>query len=314
MTVENGSSAAPEEQGGRATAWFQLLRPPNLLTVPGDSVAGFAAASTLTGAPPDSSLALAIGAGLCLYMFGLVTNDVFDLAEDTRDRPQRPLPSGLVPVTHAYAAAAALVLTGVVLAFFAGPLSGYAALAISCTVVLYNAVLKHNRLAGPIAMGLCRGLDVMLGAAATVPDEAFSMPVLLSALLVSAYIAALTAIAARETSAFRGRVIRFLPVSAAAAGLAAIWSLLRSPQGDALVPAGVLTACALLWPSFMATSLSDGAPPRIIQQVIGGLIRNLLFLEAALVAFFRPDLLYLSAALLLAFPISRRISRRFYAS
>jgi hypothetical protein len=163
-------------------------------------------------------------------------------------------------------------------------------------------------------MGLCRGLDVMLGAAATHPASIVTMPVLLTAMLVAFYIAALTAIAARETEAFRGRSIRFAPVCAAAAGLAVIWSLLEPPQGDALVPAGVLTACALLWPSFMATSLSDGAPPSIIQQVIGGLIRNLLFLEAALVAFFRPDLLYLSAALLLAFPISRRISRRFYAS
>ncbi|MBI5843945.1 MAG: UbiA family prenyltransferase [Deltaproteobacteria bacterium] len=313
MTGENGTGS-PEEQGGRSMAWMQLLRLPNLLTVPGDAIAGFAAASTLTGATLDSGLALAIGAGLCLYMFGLVTNDVLDLAEDQRDRPSRPLPSGLVPVTHAYAAAAALGLSGVVLAFFAGPLAGYTALALSCAVVLYNALFKNIPVAGPLVMGLCRGLNVMLGAAATLPDSAFSTPVLLSALLVSCYIAALTAIAARETEAFRGRMIRFLPVCAAALGLAAIWSFLQPPEGDDIVPAGVLTACALLWPSFMATSLSDGAPPQIIQQVIGGLIRNLLFLEAALVAFFRPDLLYLSAALLLAFPISRRISRRFYAS
>jgi len=293
---------------------MQLLRLPNLFTVPGDAIAGFAAASLSSMAAPGLSLALAAGAGLCLYMFGMVTNDVMDLAEDARDRPFRPLPSGLIPVTHAYAAAAALGLCGIILAYSAGPAAGSTALVLLCMVLLYNGLAKHRPVIGPIVMGLCRGLNVMLGAAATNPGSLFLMPVLLAALLVAFYIAALTAVAARETEAFRGRIIRFAPVCAASACLAAIWILLPSPEGDALVPAGVLTAGALLWPSFMAGTLSEGAPPQAIQEVIGGLIRNLLFIEAALVAFFRPDLLYLSAALLLAFPISRRISRRFYAS
>ncbi|MCP8713015.1 UbiA family prenyltransferase, partial [Streptomyces sp. AC04842] len=74
----------------RAAAWAELLRLPALFTVPGDTLAGVAAA----GGRPDPRALLPIGSSLCLYAAGMVLNDWADRAEDAVERPHRPLPSG----------------------------------------------------------------------------------------------------------------------------------------------------------------------------------------------------------------------------
>src|SRR5690242_3666498 len=71
--------------------WLQLFRAPNLLTVPGDPLAGYLLASF---GSVDDKLSLAIGASLSFYAGGLLLNDLADLPEDRRERPNRPLPSG----------------------------------------------------------------------------------------------------------------------------------------------------------------------------------------------------------------------------
>ena len=73
-------------------AWLQLLRAPNLLTVAGDPIVGF----MLAGAFAEHTVVplRLIWAGLASVLFycaGLVHNDLCDLAEDRRDRPDRPL-------------------------------------------------------------------------------------------------------------------------------------------------------------------------------------------------------------------------------
>ena len=87
---------------GRARAWAELLRLPALFTVPGDALAGAAAAGA---ARPNSRTLLAIGSSLCLYEAGMALNDWADHAEDAVERPHRPLPSGRVHPASALAAA-----------------------------------------------------------------------------------------------------------------------------------------------------------------------------------------------------------------
>ncbi|MYW10080.1 prenyltransferase, partial [Streptomyces sp. SID2563] len=69
-----------------ARAWAELLRISALFTVPGDALAGAAAATRR----PDRSTALAMGASLCLYEAGMALNDWADRDEDAVDRPHRP--------------------------------------------------------------------------------------------------------------------------------------------------------------------------------------------------------------------------------
>src|SRR5208282_981035 len=95
-------------------------------------------------------------------------NDFFDLEQDRRERPFRPLPSAKISQGSAGYFGAALLAAGVGLAGLAGLLGGarLAPLVIACLLVaailLYDAWLKRTW-AGPGSMGTCRFLNVLLG-------------------------------------------------------------------------------------------------------------------------------------------------------
>ncbi|AVH60999.1 hypothetical protein C4B68_06130 [Streptomyces dengpaensis] len=140
-----------------------MLRLPALFTVPGDALAGAAA----VGARPNPRTLLAIGSSLCLYGAGMALNDWADRAEDAVERPHRPLPSGRIHPAAALAAAGALTAAGLALAARAGRPSLAVAVPLAATVWAYDLTLKRTP-AGPAAMATARGLDVLLGATATV--------------------------------------------------------------------------------------------------------------------------------------------------
>ncbi|MBO1331019.1 SCO3242 family prenyltransferase [Streptomyces sp. VRA16 Mangrove soil] len=150
--------------GTALRAWAELLRLPALFTVPGDALAGAAAA----GARPGRGTLLAIGSSLCLYEAGMALNDWADRAEDAVDRPHRPIPSGRIRPAAALTAAGALTTAGVALAFRAGRTPGLLGTALAATVWTYDLGLKRTP-AGPAAMGLARGLDLLLGSSASLP-------------------------------------------------------------------------------------------------------------------------------------------------
>ncbi|MET9155193.1 SCO3242 family prenyltransferase [Streptomyces griseoflavus] len=158
-----GAGSAPRApRSGRAAAWAELLRLPALFTVPGDALAGAAAA----GVRPGPRTLLAIGSSLSLYAAGMALNDWADRAEDAVERPHRPIPSGRVRPAAALTAAGALTGTGLALAAAAGRPALAVATPLAATVWAYDLGLKHTP-AGPAAMAAARGLDLLLGAAAT---------------------------------------------------------------------------------------------------------------------------------------------------
>src|SRR4051794_19236258 len=101
----------------------ELVRAPAALSVPGDTVAGAAAAGILGRSTPGL-----IAASVCLYWGGMAANDWADRDLDARERPRRPIPSGRVQPRHALLTAAGLTAAGVGLAALSG---GRRALAIA---------------------------------------------------------------------------------------------------------------------------------------------------------------------------------------
>jgi len=143
---------------------LQLIRLPNVITAAADSVAGW----LLVGGPssePGGWLPLA-GASMCLYTAGMALNDYFDLDVDRRERPGRPLPSGRVPPRVAAAIGWAGLTLGLVLALVAGEGGLSSTLIVGVLLALailsYDAGLKQTFL-GPVAMGSCRALNMLLG-------------------------------------------------------------------------------------------------------------------------------------------------------
>ncbi|MFJ2510235.1 SCO3242 family prenyltransferase [Streptomyces griseoviridis] len=173
-------------------AWAELLRLPALFTVPGDALAGAAAAS----ATVNSRTLLAIGSSLCLYEAGMALNDWADRDEDTRDRPHRPLPSGRVRPASALTASCVLTAAGLTLAARAGRPALAVAVPLAATIWAYDLALKHTP-AGPVAMAAARGLDLLLGAAATTGRARDAVP---SATLLATHTLAVTTVSRRETT------------------------------------------------------------------------------------------------------------------
>lgn len=299
--------------------WLQLLRAPNLLTVPGDPLAGFLLAS---GGHLETRLGLAILASLCAYGFGLLLNDLADLAEDRRERPSRPLPSGAASILAVRAAAGALGVAALLASAAVNPPTLVVCAALLVAVIAYNFVAKKIAVVGPLTMGLCRGASVLLGACAALPATAIlgkAMPPLAWAAgaSITIHILAVTHLARNETSAAPSRATRAMPFAGL---LFAVVPFFLA----ALDRAHWLAASNLALYAVSAYTLYAGykihlrlvrepAPP--IPPMIGQLIRLLLPLQAACCLASRSLAGAVAAVVLLAlWPVSRAVSRRFYAS
>lgn len=183
----------------RWLAYAQLVRLPNVFTAMADIVlAGVATAAILDH----------FGAFLCvllasslLYMAGMVWNDWFDLAQDRRERPGRPIPSGKIAPREAAIFGTILTVAGLIAALAADIVDSRPWLSINIagllvgSIFLYDGVLKKTWL-GPYAMGACRFFNVLLGvSAAGSPMPAWGYAL---ALCVGIYIVGVTWFAKTE--------------------------------------------------------------------------------------------------------------------
>ena len=147
--------------------YLQLMRPANIMTAISDVLAGAAIAMLYAGNGAGSlswgPLVWLSVATVGLYGGGVVFNDVFDAKLDAEERPERPIPSGRVRLSAAIYLGVVLFVVGILAAVVTAPASGLIAVAIVAMCILYDGWAKHHVLAGPIAMGICRGLNLLLG-------------------------------------------------------------------------------------------------------------------------------------------------------
>ncbi|MDZ7619161.1 MAG: UbiA family prenyltransferase, partial [Patescibacteria group bacterium] len=94
-------------------ALMELLRLPNIFTAAADVAMGVLFVTPLVGAVDTVALALLVGASCLLYASGVVLNDVFDVQQDAQHRPERPIPSGRMPLSLARTLGWLLLLAGV---------------------------------------------------------------------------------------------------------------------------------------------------------------------------------------------------------
>jgi 4-hydroxybenzoate polyprenyltransferase len=196
------AAAPPTRHPFSLLAYAQLLRIPNVFT----AMADIGMAALVVGALPDqlAPFLLVLASSCCLYCGGMVWNDWFDLERDKRERPFRPLPSGRVSPGTAAVLGAVLLAAGVALAGLAGAAGDtfrvmplvWAGLLVAA-ILLYDGGLKKTPV-GPVAMGSCRVLNVLLGLSVA----AGGMPVwgIVPAMAVGVYIAGVTWFARREAA------------------------------------------------------------------------------------------------------------------
>jgi 4-hydroxybenzoate polyprenyltransferase len=274
----------------RVHAYAQLIRLPNVFTALADIGLGLLTTATLGQAPATARWWLAGGcllaASACLYSAGMVWNDWFDLEQDRRERPFRPLPSQRISTISAARLGGALVVAGLALAALAGshaPVWNPAPLAIAAILVtailFYDGWLKRTW-AGPLGMGACRFLNVLLGF--SLWDEALTSWGLHGAATVGLYIVGVTWFARTEARASRrAQLFAAAMVMAAALLLAMPLPLWFSPGATSpfFVYLLVATGFVVGWPIYQAILRPT---PKLVQAAIKQAIFGLVFLDATL--------------------------------
>ncbi len=256
---------------GAAWAYLGLMRPANVMTALADVLAGAFAAGG------NGGLAWLLLSTAALYAGGVTLNDVFDASLDRRERPERAIPSGRASLGGAAALGSGLLLLGVAAAGFASwPAMGLAC-AIAAVVLAYNGWAKHHGLAGPLFMGLCRGLNLLLGVAVLPSMLGHLWPL---ALLPVAYIAAITAISRGEVHG-GGGAVGWLATALAAGVIAAIAALGLGAGSWAALPVLALFAWRVMPPFIAAARRPE---PSLIGAAVKAGVLSLILLDASLAA------------------------------
>jgi 4-hydroxybenzoate polyprenyltransferase len=273
----------------RLQNYAQLMRLPNLPSAIADICLG----ALFTHSLPARwlSFGLLVLASSCLYCAGMVWNDWFDLEQDKRERPDRPLPSGRVALGEAFRLGCGLLAAGVIFAVLAAlalpaqPDGTRTFLPVVLAVLLVVAILLYDgsakrTAAGPVVMGSCRFLNVLLGVsvAGTLawPQGAHL------ALVVGLYVAGLTWFARTEARQSNQLELR------AAAGV-----MLASLLLALLLPAHIEEgSCSPLFPYLLlAFGFALGLPvveairvptPQRVQGAVTRLLIGLIPLDALL--------------------------------
>ncbi len=305
----------------RLPVYAQLVRLPALPTALADICLGALAVGALPARwLPFLLLALA---SACLYSGGMVWNDFFDVEQDKRERPFRPIPSGKVSRRAAGLFGAALLTGGVLAALLAGsvlaaqvegarPLAPTAlALGLVEAILLYDARLKRTW-AGPLGMGACRFLNVLLGI--SISGTAPGPQALHLGVIVGLYIVGVTWFARTEArTSSQASLTGAAAVMLAAFALALPLPVLRQPQ-QATAWAFPYLLVAVGFVVGLPVARAIGKPvPSLVQEAVRRSLMGLILLDAvlatALVSWAGLAILILLAP---ALYLSRR--RRLYAT
>ena len=220
--------------------WLTLIRLPNLFTVPGDIFIGY----FLTLPSPKNhyglSFFLLLFVSLALYTSGIILNDWFDLDRDKVERSNRPLVSGQVAPFSALLVIICLVISALIIAAFVGksplyyctvktcflskffllltgaaapfgcgPAALYIAALLALLIYFYNSSARRIPAVGFLVMGLCRGINIILGASLNLTAMSSVLWSVVAA--ETCYVIAVTMSAFQEHKRAPDKLVRRLP-------------------------------------------------------------------------------------------------------
>ena len=294
----------------RLIGFMRLLRLANIVTTVSDILAGVAIACFAIGIKwTDVSFPLVlllIVSTVGLYGGGVVFNDVFDAELDKVERPERPIPSGLISKPSAALFASFLLMVAIIAAgfvhehFFSS--SFFIALAIAVAAVVYDKWGKHHSFLGPLNMGLCRGLNLLLGI--SIFPEVLSQYWFIAAVPII-YIAAITMISRGEVHGGKKTTV----VAAVIFYIIVIICILAAAIANESLSAFLFLAifAALIFPPLLR-AIREPNGTRIAKAVKAGVIA-LIAMNAAWAAAF--DAFYFALLILLLLPLSIWLAKLF---
>jgi 4-hydroxybenzoate polyprenyltransferase len=283
----------------------QLVRLPNTFTAMADIVLAFLVTLPM-GARVGPFVCLLIASTL-LYWAGMVWNDYFDLDEDRRDRPGRPLPSGRIAVSTAVWLGLGLFGGGLLFALLADMqaqqqhfVSTSIAMSLIVAILLYDGALKET-IMGPFAMGACRFLNILLGLSVI---GTFPPPWgLLIAFVVGMYISGVTLFARTEARVSNAADLKTAAAVMAgslvlALGVPALAQARAEDVSTSLLFPYLLVAFAFYLALAVVPAIRSPAPDRV-QPAVKRALLGLVLLDALLASSMVGTLGLLLAVLLL---------------
>jgi len=291
----------------KTTGYLRLMRPANIVTSVADVLAGIAISGFLGSQSFQLQNLLPILL-LCfstigLYGGGVVFNDVFDAALDRIERPERPIPVGLITVREAATLGVLMLIAGIIAAAFTSLTSGILAFLVAVSALVYDKWGKHFSFAGPVNMGLCRGFNLLLGVS-IIPSAVNNWWYL--ALVPVIYIASITMISRGEVHGGSRKTLY-----AASLLYAIVISLILYFAFD---KGGILFALIFLlpfaWMIFnpLSKAIKEPVGKNIGKAVKAGVLA-LILMNAAWAAAF--GALYLALVIILLLPLSLKLGKLF---
>ncbi len=289
--------------------YLKLMRPANIVTAVSDILAGVAISGYIGKEGWQFwPIVLLILSTAGLYGGGVVMNDFFDADLDKVERPERPIPSGLIARNEALAFGISLLLFGIIMAalvyrFTFSWISAIISMVIAIAALIYDKWSKHHPVIGPLNMGACRGLNLLLGIS-IIPAAVSSYA--LVAIVPLVYIAAITMISQGEVHGGRKTTL----FMAALLYLAVIACLLYVSLDKGNLQYAIIFI--LLWAALIFPPLQKAiAKPQgkqIGMAVKAGVIA-LIMMNASWAAAFSP--LYFAIIIALLLPLSILLAKLF---
>ena len=267
----------------------RLLRLPNVFTALADIGLGLCATAALSPTSVNDDFAwkaalLVLASGM-LYSAGMVWNDYFDLAEDKRDRPFRPLASGRISVRTAVVLGTLLLAGGWACAAVTGRTGALVGLALAGAILAYDARIKRTS-AGPVGMALCRFLNVLLGLSLADPAALPLATRLHLALTIGVYIVGVTWFARTEEKRSDPKVLTRAALVMLAAALLALAVATRVPPGTNSPLFPYLLVVAGFWIGTPVLAAVRKPTPDRVQAGVRRSIFGLVVLDALLASVF----------------------------
>jgi 4-hydroxybenzoate polyprenyltransferase len=283
------------------------MRPANLPTAAADILAGAAIVGAFSNSMPRDigmDLILLVLASVALYAGGVVLNDVFDLKIDQVERPERPIPSGTVPLRTASFLGFGLLLLGFFLSLLVGTRPALVTLVLALMIMLYNAIAKHHVFFGPLAMGSCRGLNLLLGMSLFgLPP----LPLLYYMLLPLIYIGAVTLVSRGEVHGRnRNNIVLSGVMYAVVAGLIVVLMPKTMVIWLSILPFLLLFILAIYRPLIKAYKVNS---PENIKKAVKAGVLSLVLMDATIAT--SVSSWWVGLAIVFLLPLSFFLSKRF---
>lgn len=258
--------------GPVTSSWIRphlaLARVSNTPTVISNVLAGVVLATALT----MDWLVVALCVAMALfYTAGMYLNDILDLEIDKAQRPDRPIPSGDVPLSTAWGITIALFLIGIVLVLPAGMPALIASIVLIACIAVYDAWHKGNPI-GPLFMGGTRVLVYVVAFLAFSTSWTWEATLWCGALLI--YVAGLTSISKTEHGP---SAVRYWPV--VSLFVPVILALSREINAGTIV----LSIALIAWAIYSLTFVFDQTR-RSIGRSIAQLIAGISLVDALVLA------------------------------